>query len=541
MINHWTGIKVAGNEKTAGRTTRLRSIGIVAVLVAAGTFYLATARKDLPYLPRFDEPVFVRPAVRMVSTNDFNPGWFGHPGSTVIYPLAALYRFSAFIAEGGNLFAPRPAVRDRFENDPGGFYLSGRILMTLFALAAIYVAYLAGREIGGGTGLAAAGFVFLSPLIAAQAAIVRTDSASLFFALAAVYALIRLQRFQRPIDHLLAGALVGLAVATKYSLAPLIFVLLAVDTALIIRSSRSGRWSKTTGNALLGMLAVPAAFLLATPFFLAEFETVQKNIRFEMRSEHLGQDGLTAWGNLWWYLTVRIPEDMGLARLAAAAAGLAAGIIRRDRGILICAASSAALLAGISSSALHWSRWLVPVLGPLYIVSAYGICAGAGALRRFGLKPWWCSAALAGAVIAVSVQPAGQMLNLLRVSSNYSTRVLALRWAENNLPAGSCLVQELWTLPSASIKHAEVLDRRRLSDRPFEYYLDAGCRYLLASGRVYQPILADPERYPREAAFYRRLFAEFELVAEFTPSRYRPGPSVRIYRLPTAPISSDDI
>ena len=32
------------------------------------------------------------PAARMAWKGDANPQWFGHPGSTVIYPLAIAYR-----------------------------------------------------------------------------------------------------------------------------------------------------------------------------------------------------------------------------------------------------------------------------------------------------------------------------------------------------------------------------------------------------------------------------------------------------------------
>ena len=38
----------------------------------------------LPYLYDPDEHFFVDPAVRIVTTGDLNPHWFGHPGSTVI-------------------------------------------------------------------------------------------------------------------------------------------------------------------------------------------------------------------------------------------------------------------------------------------------------------------------------------------------------------------------------------------------------------------------------------------------------------------------
>ena len=57
--------------------------------------------KALPYEPETDEPVFVQPAARIAATGDLNPHWFGHPGATVIYPLALAFR----LLYGGGLQA----------------------------------------------------------------------------------------------------------------------------------------------------------------------------------------------------------------------------------------------------------------------------------------------------------------------------------------------------------------------------------------------------------------------------------------------------
>jgi hypothetical protein len=35
-----------------------------------------------------DEPLFVVPALKILATGDYNPHWFGHPGSFTIYCLA---------------------------------------------------------------------------------------------------------------------------------------------------------------------------------------------------------------------------------------------------------------------------------------------------------------------------------------------------------------------------------------------------------------------------------------------------------------------
>lgn len=508
-------------------------IAIILILAAAAAAYLASIRKDLPYFSNWDEPELVRPAVRMASTNDLNPRWFGHPGSTVIYPLAALYRFSHFAPEGGQIFSSPPKIQKLFEKRPGPFYLSGRLLMVLFALGGIYAVYLVGRIIGGPpAGVLAAWFVLLSPLLAQWAGIVRTDSASLLFTLLSVYMLLRLIRFRRRADHLLAGLAVGLAIATKYSLGSLVVVLIAVEVILVIKALRAGRAGKAVGNALIGLAAVPAAFLLVTPYFLAELKTVRSNLRQEMRTEHLGQDGLSFWGNLWWYLGRRIPRDMGWPRLAAALGGLTAGIFKRDGRVLLCAGTGLVLLLGISSSSLHWARWLVPILPLLYLLAAYGVVRGFGFIAAIGVKGLWIAPVLAGAVILLSYDPAARTLRMIRIGRNYSTSVQALKWVEENIPPGSCLVQEWWTFQDYSLDDIKMVHELNLSNQTIEHYLDSGCRYLLANGDAYSNFLLSPDRYPREAEFYRRLLDEFECLAQFSPGEYTCGPFLRIFRLP---------
>jgi hypothetical protein len=39
--------------------------------------------------------------VHIAATGDPNPGWFNHPGSTVIYPLAGLFHVWDVVAHQG--------------------------------------------------------------------------------------------------------------------------------------------------------------------------------------------------------------------------------------------------------------------------------------------------------------------------------------------------------------------------------------------------------------------------------------------------------
>ena len=81
-------------------------LGIIAVSLFV---HLHGLHHDLP-APGADEPYFVLPAARMAWKGDPNPQWFGHPGSTVIYPLAIAYRAREVLFHGAPLFGEAPSV-----------------------------------------------------------------------------------------------------------------------------------------------------------------------------------------------------------------------------------------------------------------------------------------------------------------------------------------------------------------------------------------------------------------------------------------------
>jgi hypothetical protein len=71
-------------------------------------------RGNLPFAAEIDEPVFVTRAIRMAATGDLSPRWFGHPGSTLIYPLAALYHLGHGLASSGVFFQPDPTLQTQW-------------------------------------------------------------------------------------------------------------------------------------------------------------------------------------------------------------------------------------------------------------------------------------------------------------------------------------------------------------------------------------------------------------------------------------------
>src|SRR5262245_47002099 len=160
------------------RTTSPFVVGALLAIVALSLFvHLRGLSHDLP-APGADEPYFVLPAARMAWHGDANPQWFGHPGSTVIYPLAIAYRAREVLFHGAPVFGEAPSIAERFRTDPTSFYEIGRLWVILLSVATIpLLFFVARRAFDDVTGLVAAFVWALVPLGVSYGTIVRTDAA----------------------------------------------------------------------------------------------------------------------------------------------------------------------------------------------------------------------------------------------------------------------------------------------------------------------------------------------------------------------------
>ena len=476
-------------------------------------------RKDLPYIPENDEKKFVQAAVRIAASGSPNPGWFGHPGSTVIYPAAAAYR----VLHGANTQAA-------FDADFSRFYLIGRLITVIYATLSIPLIYLVGRKaFGVKAGLIGAWLCIFNPLILWHAQVVRTDSAAMFFGLLSLWRI--LAAYDRPStrNQVLAGLAIGLAVSSRYLMGILVLPLLAVDLALL-RQAKDVRRRIVT-SAIVGLAALGAAFALSTPYLFLDFMTALRSIRSETRRASLGADGLTPPGNLLWYLTAALPSALTWPQYVLALAGAVLVLVRHRFRQLLLLGYAAAFVVIISLSYLHWDRWLIPIL-PILLLLAGDVLVSASQRVFKGTRPQMIL--LSVCVLAVTAWPAREAILHDYREAHPSTRILAREWMLDHLPAGSRVGQE-WYAAALAGTSFDVTEKFTLADYTSpEKYREEGYDYLVVSDTVYGRYLAAADRYPERISFYDALFVCDCLVKEFKPSPTQGGPTIRIYRLDAA-------
>ena len=138
---------------------------LISILVIGCLIRLYGIDWGLPYLYDPDESNRVSRAFLILANHDLNPHWFGHPGTTVIYLLAGIYGLIFVLGRAWGSFPGFSDFQALYYQNPTIFYLTGRLLSTVFGVATILVIYLIGTRIFNRMiGLMSALFIAIIPL-----------------------------------------------------------------------------------------------------------------------------------------------------------------------------------------------------------------------------------------------------------------------------------------------------------------------------------------------------------------------------------------
>jgi 4-amino-4-deoxy-L-arabinose transferase-like glycosyltransferase len=499
-------------------------LGIMAISLAVECWAL---QRDLPFSD-VDEPTFVRPAVHIAATGDLDPHWFGHPGSTIIYPVAGFYRAWDTLAHGGPVFSSSPGLAHRFLTSPTEFYVIGRLWSIAFAVGALPVIFLLGRRcFSTAVGLVSASLWAIVPLMVRYGREVRTDSAGVFFVLLSLLLIVRLLDRPSLPNHALAGGSVGLGISSRYFLVMLVPVLIAAGVIAIRRRAPGA----TIRGITVGLGAALAAFALTTPYFFLDWSTARHSLAVE-NAPSVAHAGFSPLGNFRWYLWRSIPATISWPVVLLAVGGVVLVLMRHraPRRLLLLAAGLLFLIA-ISTSKLHWSRWPLPILPVAVLFAAYALVVGATAVQAAVGRTVLAPTVVAGLAL-VSVIPAKGVIVQNRLDARPSTRVVAREWIKTHVPAGSTVVRELKTAPLKGIPLRETYrPALPIGGWTLDRYRRDGVQYLITNAGMSGPYTTHPRRYPREAHFYRELRRQACLLHEFHPNSHRGGPIIRVYEL----------
>ncbi len=517
--------------------------------VLAGTLGVALGLRlwaitfGLPYLEHPDEPFWIFAVLKMVKTGDPNPHDFIYP-SLYYYINALIYlvyyavgRVLGAFQSLADLAEPVLLIGGSGKLALRGLLLGGRFFSVAAGCGTVALTFFIARRLTGR--LSAATFAALlaavSPILVTHDRFMAPDGPMTFFTTLTVAGAWLIYERGRWRDYVLSGVALGLAVGMKYNTAPFA---LAIVLAHFLRKGRWGlrdwRWVAAGAISVL-------TFLLTTPYALFDTQTFLDGALIDVRHYTGGHAGVTG-GSLAWYVTYFWQTDGPV--LALAAAGALWGIYRRQRGVIMVAATALAYLLFIGAFTVHFERTAVP-LAPLLALLAAALVA---ALTPTGEHPWthtappvglsrlpaqgdsgarrtqWAAVA-ALVVVTLAVPLVGTVREALRLTTPDGLDI-ARTWIDANLPPGARIGVESYS-PWIDPQKFSIQGFYKLNDHPPEWYVAEGYDYLVFSQRMFRRFYADPVNTAAALAQYEALFSAFEPVMVFTDGGYE----VRVHRI----------
>jgi len=402
---------------------------ILAILLLAAALRLYGIGHGLPFIYNPDEANIMARALSVARSLD--PEYY-------LYP--SLFFYFLFAVMGGVFVVGRilgrydnlSAFEARFFEDPTDFYLAGRLAIVLLALATIVLLdRLVSKHFGRIAGRAAAFFTGVAYFHVRDSHYLKHDVPAGFLVVAFLWAADRAISRKSLSDHLLAGVVLGIAFATHYYL---IFLAPAFVLCHLAYRGREG-----FSRVVVAGATSAATFFLLSPFVILRLPTTLEHIRANRQVvvDRSLTAGAALFPSLGLYLEFLLEQGLGYILLALVVTGFFLMARRSARSLVLWAAFPLMFLAFISYT-FFAGRYLNPILPCL--AGAAGLAVEAAG-ARFGAK------AAAGLALTAALQPLFYALQVDRLFAADDTRTLAREWAVENLPSGTTVALQSYSVP----------------------------------------------------------------------------------------------
>ncbi len=505
---------------------------LAATIVAGGALRLFNVDWDQGYLFHPDERMILMtiggmslpwppdPALLLTPASPLNPHFFAY-GSLPLYLLkAAAHLLAQF----------QPALSD-FEH----IRLIGRTLSGLFDTALIALVFLLGvRLYDRRTGLLAAVFVAFTVLHIQLSHFYTVDTLLTFFIVLAMLSGLGIVRSGSMRSTLATGACLGLALATKVSVAPLALTV-GVAWMLWAAGPNTGGhrrpWIRAMAGVMLAGLVSLAVFLIGEPYALIDWQSFIRRIGEESNMvrgisdlpytrQYIGTPAYLyqVWNTVVW--------GMGVPLGVVAFGGLLTVFIR---GLLRRRAEDILLLSWVlvyflinGSFMVKFLRYMLPIVPFLCIMGANAVFVLADGLRQS--RPRWSRYLLPFLAVLVILPTVFYAVAFVNVYAQPHPWIQVSEWMYRNLPANSVIATEHWDdrLPlgmtvdkvrraAESYGHKDMANYEEDNAAKLSWIVDnlqTSNVIVLATNRLYGSIARLPDRYPLTTAYYQMLFSE---------------------------------
>ena len=499
----------------------------------------APGAQDCGYLraePEAEPGIPSIPALVDKDRSPLNPHWFPL-GSILIYIMV----FFRWVAE---FFTDLNSLDMRY---------IGRPLSALADVGSVAMVYVLGRRLyRKEVGLLAAGLTALAVIHIQNSHFFRPETFSVFFTLLSFWAMLRMVEFKRLKDSVLLGLMLGLALAPKVSILPILAPFFLVYCYRVLDEAR-GYWSdidnkmveRAIGHAALAGVVAAGVFLLSSPYALLDYRAFVGDVAtqadmarqaglFPFTIQYIGTPAFlyqiqqsTVWG-------LGIP--LGVAAWFAIPFTAMFAVISHTnrRSDLFLLAWVVPGFIFLETFEVRFLRYVFPLMPVMIIMASRMLVWMVQAYRPLADHLVWrvtdpariLPAIAAGVVVLVVAATAFYALAFQKVYSDEHPAVTASQWINENVPQGTAIVSDnhwdefvpnlyaydVWQYPvyeTDTPRKMDVLAGKLATSEYLVFY----------SSRPYASAARDPERFPLSNRYYQTLFSGrlgYRLDREFT-------------------------
>ncbi|HUL72094.1 MAG TPA: phospholipid carrier-dependent glycosyltransferase [Vicinamibacterales bacterium] len=504
---------------------------IAGIIVLAAALRFWTIGSGLPFLLGVDEPEIMDRALHMVRAGEWNPhGFFDYPTLSIyMHAVVVIARFLAGAMRGEWTTLDQVWA--------GELYLWARSVTAFLSVLTVYVVYRAGLRWSATTALVAAAAMAVQPQLVREAHYALTDTPLTFLVALTMLLSLCASETSRLRWFILAGAVSGLAAATKYNGGTAILMPLAAILHTDALRVRTLALLGVIGGAAVAFLAGAPYSLLDLPAFLNAFAALMQHYN----QERVGSDppALTYLKYIaGWFGVItpggRLFRSASIVALTLASAGAAsffAGLFNaagRVKGLIVLI-FPLVYFWFISNHTLIFARYAMPLL------PAICLAFGRGVDLVWEAAPAWLPGrrarqiVLAVALLAL-LPPAIQALSFDANRRQISTTELTARWLTEHVGPGELVVIESTEMKLPPTIRSE--NTLRLISEPLESYRSRGVVYLVSSSTETDKYFNDPARFAHQVAAYKEMLHAATIVNMVPPIKgERPGPTWQVLKL----------
>ncbi len=431
---------------------------VVVAMVVALILRLAGADFCLPMEHCHpDEHWLVTPTIKMMRTADFNPHYFVYP-TLYMYVLLLVFCLTFVVGTSAGLWGGIGGIKT------APFLLAGRLTTGLLGTATVWGVYVAGKRlVDRPTGAVAALVLALTPLHVANSHFITTDVPAAFFCIMALCAAAAVANEGTKRHYILLGLMVGFAGAAKYNAA---IVLLNIPLAHWLNPRRQGYFN---GNLVRALLWVALGFLIACPYALWDMPRFLDGVSHEIAHYRRGHMGHQGDFNRTYYLMFLSTRGFGPVLTGLGIYGLWSMLRNFRREYLLLLTFPVLYLLFLGGYKVRFVRNLMPILPYLSLWIGVGVvCAWRDirrtwpALQRVGA--WKLAAPALALVLAI---PGSIAIDETIALATTDTRLQARTWIEKNIPRGSVIYLQSWSVDKLPPR----MYRRSRNRWSWEYYV----------------------------------------------------------------------